>query len=119
MAAADYNRDGLLDVYLCTYRAAAPSSSSPAGGVAESKEDSFDWQDEFLSPEQAREYRRRVAEHKQRKRGNDDQFPELLDQVGPPNVLLVNRGRGRFEAGAGEQRRGPLAQLAPGDLGRL
>jgi hypothetical protein len=97
MSAADYNRDGLLDVYLCTYRAAAPSASSPAGGVAESKGDSFDWQDEFLSPGQAAEYRRRVAEQKESRRGHDDQFPELLDQVGPPNVLLVNRGRGRFD----------------------
>jgi hypothetical protein len=91
MAAADYNRDGLLDIYLCTYRPAAPAGASPAGGVAQVKDEDFDWQDEFLSPEQAREFRVRLAEHRQRKGGT------VLDQIGPPNVLLVNRGRGQFE----------------------
>jgi len=91
MAAADYNKDGLLDVYICTYRPAAPVGASPAGGVAQGKEGDFDWPDEFLSPEQAREFRQRLAENKQRKGGT------VLDQVGPPNVLLVNRGGGRFE----------------------
>src|SRR2546423_3981907 len=43
MAAADYNNDGLLDVYLCTYRPAAPVGASPAGGVAQVKEGDFDW----------------------------------------------------------------------------
>jgi len=91
MSAADYNGDGLLDVYLCTYRPAAPPGASPAGGVAQVKEGDFDWPDEFFSPELAREYRRRMAEHKQRKGGT------VLDQLGPPNVLLINRGGGRFE----------------------
>ena len=91
MAAADYNLDGLLDVYICTYRPAAPPGASPAGGVAQVKEGDFDWPDEFFSPELAREYRRRLAEHRQRKGGT------VLDQLGPPNVLLINRGEGRFE----------------------
>lgn len=91
MAAADFNRDGLLDVYLCTYRPAAPAGASPAGGVAQVKDGEFDWPDEFLSLEQAREFRRRLAENKQRKGGT------VLDQVGPPNVLLINRGAGQFE----------------------
>jgi hypothetical protein len=91
MAAADYNRDGLLDVYICTYRPAAPMGASPAGGVAQVKESDFDWPDEFFSPELAREYRRRLTEHKQSKGGT------VLDQIGPPNVLLINRGGGRFE----------------------
>jgi hypothetical protein len=91
MAAADYNGDGLLDVYLCTYRPAAPAGASPAGGVAQVKESDFDWPDEFFSPEMAKEYRRRLAEHKQRHGDN------VLDQIGPPNVLLINRGGGRFE----------------------
>lgn len=91
MSAADYNRDGLLDVYLCTYRPAAPMAASSAGGISQVEDGSFDWPDEFLSPEQAREYRRRVAENRQHKGGT------VLDQVGPPNVLLVNRGGGRFE----------------------
>src|SRR5438876_3091437 len=91
MSAAAYNTDGLLDVDLCTYRPAPTPSASPAAGVAQVKEGDFDWPDEFFSPEMAREYRRRLAEHKQRKGGT------VLDQLGPPNVLLVNRGGGRFE----------------------
>jgi len=91
MAAADYNKDGLLDVYICTYRPAAPAGASPAGGVAQVKDGDFDWQDEFLSPELAMEYRRRLADNRQRKAGT------VLDQIGPPNVLLINRGGGRFE----------------------
>ena len=95
MAAADYNKDGLLDVYLCTYRAAAPIGSSPSGGVAEvSDETAFDWPDEFFPPELAKEFRRRL---KEKKNGPDGAMPKLLDQLGPPNVLLVNRGAGKFE----------------------
>lgn len=96
MAAADYNRDGLLDVYLCTYRPAATAGSSPSGGVSQVDESGFDWPDEFLSPEQAKEFRQRTNEAKQRP-GADTLFPNLFDQLGPPNVLLVNRGRGWFE----------------------
>ena len=91
MAAADYNMDGLLDVYVCTYRPAAPAGASPAGGVAQSKDDEFVWPDEFFVINLAREYRLRVSEHRKRKGGT------VLDQLGPPNVLLVNRGGGRFE----------------------
>ncbi|MEO8350220.1 MAG: CRTAC1 family protein [Chthoniobacteraceae bacterium] len=91
MSAADYNNDGLLDVYLCTYRPAAPMGASSAGGIAQAEDGSFDWPDEFFAPDLAREYRRKVAEHRQRKGGT------VLDQLGPPNVLLINRGSGRFE----------------------
>ena len=91
MSAADYNMDGLLDVYICTYRPAAPAGASPAGGVAQGEDGNFDWPDEFFDANLAMEYRRRVSEHRQRKGGI------VLDQLGPPNVLLVNRGGGRFE----------------------
>src|SRR4029079_16742462 len=36
-------------------------------------------------------FRRRLAENRQLKAGT------VLDQIGPPNVLLINRGGGRFE----------------------
>lgn len=92
MSAADYNNDGLLDVYLCTYRPAVLGGSSPAGGVASGSED---WPDEFLSPTEAKEYYRRHTESHSKDKGN--MFPNLLDQIGPPNVLLVNKGGGNFE----------------------
>jgi hypothetical protein len=92
MSAADYNGDGLLDVYLCTYRPAPPAGSGTGGGYASSaKEGDFDWPDEFFPPDQAREFRSRLREHKQ------SRAVTVLDQIGPPNVLLINRGGGRFE----------------------
>lgn len=95
MSAADYNRDGLLDVYLCTYRAAAPPQAAPGGGVAAVGADNFEWMDEFLPRDQAQEYRRRLEA--ERSIAPDGAFPNLLDQVGPPNMLLVNKGGGNFE----------------------
>jgi hypothetical protein len=92
MSAADYNSDGLLDIYLCTYRPAPPAGSGAGGGYAQAaKEGDFDWPDEFFTPEEAKEFRRRLKEHRQSTGVN------VLDQLGPPNVLLVNRGGGQFE----------------------
>lgn len=96
MAAADYNGDGLLDVYMCTYRPAAPLEMSPAGGVRQEEDAAHIWPEEFFDPAMAREYRRREAEHRERVK-QEGKYPEILDQMGPPNVLLVNRGGGRFE----------------------
>ncbi len=92
MSAADYNGDGLLDIYLCTYRPAAPAGSGTGGGYAQTaKEGDFDWPDEFFSPELAMEFRRRLKEHR------ESDAVTVLDQLGPPNMLLVNRGGGQFE----------------------
>ena len=91
-SAADFDGDGLLDLYLCTYRPATiVAATSPSGGDAGTLER---WPDHFYPPEMAAEYYRR---HKASTEGKEVAFPDLLDQIGPPNVLLANRGGGRFE----------------------
>lgn len=78
-SAADYNGDGLLDVYLCTY-------AFPADG----KKKVHDWANKMLPPDQARYV---IGLY------DDEQFGyhRFINSIGPPNVLLVNRGEGRFE----------------------
>jgi FG-GAP-like repeat len=77
MAAADVNRDGLLDVYLSTY--------SPGTDVLPV------WKHRYLRPEQAEKL---DALH----RGAHP----YLDDRGAPNVLLMNRGGGRLERAGGD-----------------
>ena len=106
MSAADYNGDGLLDLYVCTYRPAMLENivsheqtlhvdedseffNSLDGITSQSKK----WPDQFLSEHQARDYYLRVEKSS---RGRDE-YSNVLDQVGPPNLLLVNRGNGQFE----------------------
>jgi len=72
LAAADYNGDGLLDVYVSTYRLPI---TKPANILAS----------EFLSEAERAEWKRRRA----------DDHP-VFRLTGPPNVLLVNTGDGRF-----------------------
>jgi hypothetical protein len=74
VSAADYDNDGLLDVYFATYAADMffRYPTSP---------------ERFLSAEQAAEFRRRVS----------SESHWLQDRVGPPNVLFRNAGQGRFE----------------------
>ena len=74
VSAVDYNRDGLLDVYLSTY--GFPNEDPPIR----------QWASRFLPADQVDEMVRRF--------GQSNRF---LDLAGPPNVLLVNRGEGRFE----------------------
>ncbi len=56
------------------------------------------WPDRFLPKDQAEAYYKRHA--KANPKGAV--FPNVLDQVGPPNVLLINRG-GSFEVAANGQ----------------
>jgi len=88
MSAADFNQDGLLDLYISTYRLGALGSDNPGLGEAD---DAGKWPERFLSPDEAAEYRQRYREETGQK-GNVN----FLDQVGPPNVLLVNQGGGKF-----------------------
>jgi hypothetical protein len=69
-----------------------PQMDGDAGGLDAVGEQSQRWTEEFLSPAESAEYERRLAEADQQ----SDRWGKILDQVGPPNVLLVNRG-GRFE----------------------
>lgn len=81
ISAADYNGDGLLDLYLSTY----------AGYLVELELESPDGTndemllEEFLPEEQSREMYRRSSENQM-----------FANRVGPPNVLLRNVG-GSFE----------------------
>lgn len=81
ISAADYNGDGLLDLYLSTY----------AGYMVEQELESPDGTndemllEEFLPEEQSRELYRRSSENQM-----------FANRVGPPNVLLRNVG-GSFE----------------------
>ncbi len=77
MAAADVNRDGLLDVYLSTY-----SPGTDALPI---------WKERYLTPDQAE--------------GLDalqSRAHPYFDDRGTPNVLLINRGDGRLERAGGE-----------------
>jgi hypothetical protein len=113
MSAADYNRDGLLDVYFSTYRPAVLESiitdetsaadrqqgdqrsaaAENTSGLSSVAEDTERWTQEFLAPEVAERYERLLAQSQ----ANAGEFGKILDQIGPPNVLLVNRGQGKFE----------------------
>lgn len=95
MSAADFNGDGLLDVYICTYRPEALGDSNPGlMGGGGSGNTGLKWPERFLPEADAAEYMRRNRE-------TDHHF---LDQIGPPNSLWLNRGGGKFaRAAASEQ----------------
>ena len=77
VSAADYNNDGLLDIYLATY-------GIPPVGVEPAQ-----MGEDFFEPDDARKFVRRYEQA----RPSD----KYLEEPGPPNLLLVNRGGGRFE----------------------
>ena len=78
VSAADYNGDGLLDIYLSTYG---------RGGGPEVFEK---WARELLPPDQVRELNCRF-------RDPEVGYNHFVNRIGPPNLLLVGRGGGRFD----------------------
>ena len=78
VSATDYNGDGLLDVYLSTY-------GRPGGSKSAAQ-----WAPEFLPANQVHELLRRYKDP-------DVGYNPFVNRIGPPNLLLVNRGEGRFE----------------------
>lgn len=84
VSAADYNGDGLIDVYFSTY--SPLDITTRLTGQDHQKGVVPEWARQFLLPaEQEEVVRRQAVAH------------EFLGQVGPPNVLMVNRGGGRLE----------------------
>jgi hypothetical protein len=81
VSAADFNGDGLLDVYFSTYhqddisRRIDADLANPAHRIHQ-----------YLTPEQSAELRRRFRTENR----------SFINQIGPPNILLVNAGDGRF-----------------------
>ncbi|MFQ5416786.1 MAG: FG-GAP repeat domain-containing protein [Myxococcota bacterium] len=83
VSAADVNGDGLLDVYFSTYAAEllAEETARQAAGLEKFGPLLTDFLDPATSRATTRIYR---ANHK------------YLERGGPPNLLLLNRGSGRF-----------------------
>jgi hypothetical protein len=85
ISAADYNGDGLLDVYISTY-----ASTMNAKEI-----------EEFL-PKDQRTRLWRLARESHDSLLVDRDSPiygdsQLMHSAGPPNVLLVNQGKGKFD----------------------
>lgn len=78
IAAADFNNDGLLDVYISTYSPIEGSHGRDLSG-------SEIWPTIFFNDEERAEYTKRASKGQ-----------SYIDITGPPNLLLENLGKGRF-----------------------
>lgn len=87
VSAADYNGDGLLDVYLSTYAANMQEDEMRERGPALQNPDSNGLLSDFLPEPTAVALNDRLSKR---------DYHRHLNNYGPPNLLLVNRG-GRFE----------------------
>lgn len=81
VAAADYDRDGLLDLYVATFAIDVTAHDAPAALLRGTL------LPDFLPEQDARDYHERFF---------SDAMHPILANVGPPNVLLRNLGDGRF-----------------------
>jgi hypothetical protein len=79
ISAADVNRDGLVDLYLSTY---GPFGQNVPQNITQAN----DWKNRFLDLE---DYEKLVSKHQ---KGHG-----FVDNAGPPNLLVMNRGGGRLE----------------------
>lgn len=73
VSASDINRDGLVDLYLSTY-----------GAIGDNRTES--WEEKFLN-----------AQDRENLRGKQNRGHMWLDYAGPPNVIVMNRGKGVLE----------------------
>ena len=87
VSAADYNGDGLLDVYLSTYAANMQEDEVRMRGPPLQNPDSKGLLSDFLPEPTAVSLNERLSK---------PDYRRFLNNYGPPNLLLVNRG-GRFE----------------------
>ncbi len=87
VSAADYNGDGLLDVYLSTYAANMQEDEIRGRGPPLKNPDSQGLLSDFLPEATAVELISHVSKR---------DYHRHLNNYGPPNLLLINRG-GRFE----------------------
>ena len=87
VSAADYNSDGLLDVYLSTYSANMQEDENRDRGPPLKNPDSLGLLSDFLPEATAGELNRQISKR---------DYHRHLNNYGPPNLLLINRS-GRFE----------------------
>ena len=97
VSAVDYDRDGLLDVYLSTYAAAMIQGELNVSTVGRGSSTSFARVKGRLLPDFLSEEDSRELFSIYESRGHP-----IIDRPGPPNVLLHNEGRGRFSVVAGD-----------------
>lgn len=83
ISAVDYNNDGLLDVYISTYAAYIVQRELQQAGP--NTPDAV--LPDFLDKETSAKLAQRVR----------DEHHPILDRSGPPNILLLNAGDGKFE----------------------
>ena len=87
ISAADYNGDGLLDVYFSTYAARMLLAAAPSAARADS------WGGALLADFLPTDHARALYDLSRDRIGH-----LIYDAPGPPNVLLRNLGNGRFAA---------------------